>query len=70
MSGTESESGNLVLEDWCDWCADENAELTHKVWVNERDIYLRFCSRSCAINLAGADEQYYDIEKTEDNQHD
>lgn len=42
------QSVTLVFQHWCDWCGEEEVELTHEIYVERFDLTARFCSLQCA----------------------
>lgn len=51
------ESVTVVLQDWCDWCDEEDVELTHAIDARRFDFVARFCSLQCAARWGCAADQ-------------
>jgi len=51
------ESVTIVLQDWCDWCDEEDVKLTHAIDAKRFDFAARFCSLQCAARWGCAADQ-------------
>jgi len=55
---------DIERQEWCDWCDDEDAEITHVLDLDRFSFRVFFCSRECAEEWGCA----ADMEKIEEIQ--
>jgi len=51
---SEQNVGGMERQEWCDWCDDRDAEITHVLDLDRFSFRVFFCSRECAEEWACA----------------